>query len=356
MAIYFFLFALLAIFSIVDIGSDTTLKKVCLWCLTLLLILVASLRYLSDNDYINYLKIFWGTSVDPVEIFNFEYFYHGLEKGFVVILWAIRVLEWHSQFLFFFCAFWTLIITSYTITRISNFPIISLFVYYSLFYLLVPFTQIRYGLAMSLLILSFYYYVNRKIVLFIILILLSFTIHVSSISGFVFIIIYELVKKKKTTYIVLIISFCISFIDLTKVIGYFMAFIGSTRHFQLFIESNRTDINYVSLVLNYISFIPFVIYRETIENKFKYYNFLNACILSYFILAPICERIDFLSRLSATFAFGFVLLLPTYLLLVRKNAYNYALCLFIIFLYCAIRFISPLSFVFDYKIFFYYTT
>ncbi|MBE0492613.1 MAG: EpsG family protein [Sulfurospirillum sp.] len=147
--------------------------------------LLPSLRLDVGHDYYGYYDIF--NSVKPLLSYsNFDdmFFYfsgiHG-ENGFLLIISIFKKLGLSFEFFIFFNACLNLAILTFVLIKFQkefNINIfLSLFLYFSLFYFVSHFSQIRLGLVIVIFLLSIYFMIQKKMISYLLSILFGALFH-----------------------------------------------------------------------------------------------------------------------------------------------------------------------------------
>ena len=179
---YILIFFLILIFSFFEFVKENWIKDLVYAFLVLGLIFLGGLRYGISSDYFHYKEIF--NKVVLTRDWN-EFL---MEYGFLSILYFFNKLGLSFEFFIFsFCSL-AVLIKAFVIRKISPYPLISLLLYFTFFFLLDDMGAIRRGFACSCIFATYYFlFLNRFwIASFFILVALSMHISVLIVIPFLF--------------------------------------------------------------------------------------------------------------------------------------------------------------------------
>lgn len=153
---------------------------------SILLICFAGFRYGLEADYFAYKEIFFA----PAQSKIVERYEPGF-KFFINAYKSVISCENFNGFVFVF-AFISMGLKCLYFSRSEN-GIIALFVYFTLMFIMMEMNGIRHGIAVSFLFFAFDEAKNRKLIRFILLVLLASSFHISSL---IFFPVYFIVNRK----------------------------------------------------------------------------------------------------------------------------------------------------------------
>ena len=104
-------------------------------------------------------------------------------------------------------------------------------------------------------------------------------------------------------------------------------------------------------LLMFITTFPFVYYSKFFSKKIKNYNVILYMILGSFLLLPLGEVALTFSRFSTLLFVANIILISNYLIIFKKNIFNYVVFYVMIFLYSFIRYRHNISFMEEYNFF-----
>jgi EpsG family len=235
----------------------------------LMLFLFAAVRGSEiDRDYLAYLNLY----VDVVQ-YNFQ----NIEPSFIVVSRFVNFWFGNVLWLFIIYAALGILIKLFAISKIANFKILTLILYYCNFYLIWEMTQIRVAVAGALILLAIIPLADRKYVHYIILCSIATLFHFTAL-----------------------ILFSVLFINSTKLHKKFYAILIPIGCILWYLSVDFTDIAlYVPLdLVNQ----KIVIYQNAVElsgNPFNYL-FICRCAFAYFLLVH-AERLLSINRFFVVF-------------------------------------------------------
>ncbi len=214
LSIYFPVFLLLSLFSIVTIDREgSRYINLYLAFSLILLVLLAALRDLSP-DQITYAIVFEHTNSLLEWFKNGSNFNHSkliqYNPGFLTFLSIIKVFTSNATLMFLTIAFSNVWMVIYSCKKLSPYPVLSVLIYYSWFYY-SNLGALRHAVLVAVLMLLLVVVINNKAIKSFLLYLYAMTIH--KVGAFV-LSIYLLKKlkfKSKSYSFFLIVAFAIGF-------------------------------------------------------------------------------------------------------------------------------------------------
>lgn len=200
-----------------DVNSRLPINKVVFYFLACCLIIFASFRFESGYDYDGYRSIFESISADATNVDVL------IEPGFWLLLYLLKYFDFVFALAFITAA--SILIKIYMINKLSPMPVYSLIIYFTGAFLEKDFGQIRHGLAMSIYLLSIYYFATTAVIRSYIVLFAAILVHYSAIIALP---VYFLKRYLKIRLFLLAMP-------LIGLIGYIL------------------DINSFALVINYLS-------------------------------------------------------------------------------------------------------
>ena len=207
MAIYYFSLIILSILALVE----SNLKKIHFnfisFSLYLLLIILVGFRSETFGDYCSYVISFFDTP-NIIGFFHIyqDYSFH-FEYGYDAIMIISKSIISHHIFHFFVVGGLSLAITFFCIRKMSPYFFLSILIFFSHVYLLKDLAQIRSGLAASIILLSFYFLANAKVIKYFSFVLLASSIHLTALTtiiGYFFIRIMNIFSYQRMIYIIIL--------------------------------------------------------------------------------------------------------------------------------------------------------
>lgn len=310
MAIYFLLLLIFLFFALLDINNKISNRnrKSSILILSIPFILFAGLRWQCGFDWDMYYSYFvHDTNLSLKDIFNHEQF-----EPLFVILYIIFPL--FTLFLLAYNIINYIIITK-VIHHLSPYPIFSLFIYFSLFYCLCLMGQMRQGLAISVVLLSIYYFPNKKKMF--ILCGIATMCHLSAIASFLYLLTPTRLFKLKWIILLLIcfiaIGFNIQFI-LPTIIQYLPQMAIAKLNFYAFTYEESESVGIMFLSFKILLFMCFYYSLQKNSNNNFYCYICNVYLIAlilYIILsslsATISGRIDYYFMILEIFIVPYII-------------------------------------------------
>ena len=209
--------------------SKSKYENIYFTSIILVLIFTAGLRTPnSDRDYQNYID-FFNNAPDII-----------IEPFFIIISVIIKNTIGNSYIsLFLIFSFLSLGLKYFAIKRLTDLWFISAFIYFSYFFILHDLTQIRAGVASSLLFFLVPAIYNRKPVQFLFICLLAICFHYSAI---IFLFLWFINKGLGKTILLLLVP-----------VGYFFYFLNFDLFFSLPFESVNSKLNVYKTLQEYVT-------------------------------------------------------------------------------------------------------
>lgn len=298
MSIYYILFIIFIIFALLDNNMTLKSKHLILMTSSVILILFAGLRgaYI-DKDYKTYFTFFKELPTLPYLFTNTSSFFKALkiEPSFILIFSLVKSFFFNGfPIAIFLYALLGVSLKMRAIKKLTDLVMLSTLIYFSSIFLLQDMNQIRVGVAIGFLLLSTIYIEEKKLLKFIICILLAVFFHYASI---VFIPFYFLNTKKinKPFFILLItipILLCLIKFDpysiLTKIhFGVFTDKINTYIQIQKYKKEHINLFNF-SIIVQIAFSLFFIFFSEKTGNKYailltKINCFSVACFIFFLV-------------------------------------------------------------------------
>lgn len=202
-----------------------------------------------------------------------------LEFGFVAIMNIFRFFNLSYHFIFFFfsfltCLFLFLGIKKYTANQ--NFAFLVFLILPEMY--LNSFCLIRQSFSVAICFYAFYYLMNKKYLIYLLLMIVGVSIHYSAVLPFLlFLIVFKYADKINVWYIaiMLIASFLLSKLSFIQIFD----FLFENTRYSYYFSQHRVPVNiYKIIVLNIVAF--FVLFHfEKMKNRYPYQKYI---ILLYF--------------------------------------------------------------------------
>lgn len=217
MAFYFIIFAVVCLLSLFALlGSKP--KTISAISIAIMLILVAGLRKPGiDRDSLNY-DYFFNWVSTPLAYFTKFSQYYFYEAGYY-LLPAILKTVFHADVVWFFIFFAVLcvLIKFKAIWKLSEFPMLSVLIYFCHYFILEDMTQIREGIASAILLLCVVEIKNKNFFRFILLLSVSIFFHYSSLIFIPFFFLNPHRLNKKAFYAILIVPHLFYFLKINVI-------------------------------------------------------------------------------------------------------------------------------------------
>lgn len=293
------------------VHRQQTRKKFLIICgIFLFLFMALRSKYLGSTDTLNYFNMM--KRAIPCSSFKEYYDADGVEAGFQLFTYFLsRILRFPQTIIIVSSAIYTISIC-YTVYRNSDDPVFSMTMYITLGLMVFHLQGMRQSIAMSICLFAYEFAKKRKLIPFILLVLLAMQFHRTAI---VFIVVYFLTKLKYNYKSVSVFALASVFIF------YFSDNIVSIANvvFDSNYE-NRVDSGGFIATAIYILIICFAflfnckLKNESAQSSILYVTILGGiCYLLRYFGALAAERISFY------FMFGQLILLPNTLACLKSR-------------------------------------
>lgn len=270
--------------------------------LFLFLLTISGLR-IAGTDYPNYKNIYYSSNS-----VNESYF--GIEPGFLIINKIFNYIGFSFEFVVFIFSFITIYLVFRTILDYSGKINLSLavFAYVSLYYL-PGFNMIRMYLAASIVLYSYKYFIQEKLLKFYIILSLCVFVHFSVILFFIPTLGLLIYKKNRIAFAILyLIIFIVSF----KIVSSFSELTLIDRYTH-YIENSESEINNNIGLFHWIINIPIIllyVYSIKIIPNNKYLSSLIVLTLCELLIGLLSYKITILGRSLVYYNMVFIIIIP----------------------------------------------
>lgn len=310
---YYLIFFTLVFFSLIGFFLPRKVNNFLLFICFISLLLFAGLRLNVGFDYDNYKIVFTDIS------YNAEYF---IEPVFLLFTRIFQTITFDYNAYLFVIALISLSLKFRFLYKYSVLPLVAVLLYYSRIYLGSDFGQIRQGIALGVILLTFPYLVKKKFYKFCILVILATLIHVSAILFFPIYFIVHKVYSKKIIFVSIIVGLVASLIDMKPILlESFSSILPAGLAFKLFIYAT-TEEN-IGLTFSVFFRLFIIIYTvfffwDKIEN---YQNFKIAFNIYYigFLFYLVFNSLPQLGGRGSIYFQQFELILLPFLIYYNKN-------------------------------------
>ncbi|WP_423303421.1 EpsG family protein [Deferribacter thermophilus] len=326
--IFYFLYYISIAF-LLFLDYITRNKKLFLYFCIFWIILISGTRYLTGYDFYNYQSYFYNYKDLSIEFL------------FKLSLFILNYFTSNSQFMFFIYSFFTIIIIFYAIKKYTKYLKTSF-----LIYLLIPglylntFSIIRQGIAESILLLAFYYYIYRQNYLkFILFSLISILFHYSAIVPFIFLILFSKFLKKSYSisfyFLILFGTIFISQLSLGNKIIEVLPLMGRYVYYKEWVQ----EVNIIKIFVYNIFFCFFIIFKKNFIKNFQDNIMLNLLFFGI-ILLNIFSNYTPITRLIYYFVIFQIFLVPKLIYSFKYNSLKIVFLMLFIFYYFIMLFNS----------------
>lgn len=348
MQFYFGVFTLFALVSAVDILSMSSKgKRSVLIFLIFITVIFVGGRYWCDNDFENYVTFFEETpSVDKTsisELFQLYLFWQ-VEPGYILSCSFFKLLGLGYQSIFLLCAMLTFILVAKSFQRISVYPILSFFLFFTTLFTL-PFVQMRFGVATACVCYALVQLDNQNKKGYWKWMIIGLLFHMTALIGFVIYWVYKIRLTRKRSFILLICSFAFSLIPIKIIFINVLSILGFDRYLGY---ASEEDSRFISLIFLMILLFPFIYYEPILKKKIVHYHLLLVMGLSALLIGCVTREVPILNRFSLLLSVSYCVILPSYFILMKKNGTFF--CLWVLLIaYAFLKFLPSLNHIQNYQ-------
>lgn len=277
------------------------------WLLISIMILIGGFRDRIGSDHDSYVSWYLQGTRDE----DFEF-------GFVVIMNLFRALHLSPHFLFFFFSFFTYVFVCLGIRNYTTNVNLAL-----LCYILIPclyitsFTLVRQSFSVAISFYAFYYLINKKYLIFFLLMLVGFSIHRTCLIAFlVFLFTYRFADKIKIVHLViaLITSFILSKLNFHYL---FSGFFKDMRYSYYF-SNQQIPVNFIKIIILNGVGIFVLFYFDKLKKVYPYQKYLLVLYFFSLVSVNLLSTLNDLSRIYTYFRI-FEIIVVTDLIFLENN-------------------------------------
>lgn len=255
-----------------------------------IMVFVSGLRNRVGGDYDSYVSWYLLKTRD-----------NRLEFGFVAIMDLFRWLKLSPQFLFFFFSFFTCYFVFLGVKKYSENSNLALLLYIllpSLYLSSLVFVRQSFSVAISFY--AFYYLINKRYLIYFVLMFIGISIHNSCLIPFVvFLLIATFIDTIKIKHLIflLIISLILSMFDFIRI---FSVLFKETRY-AFYFSNQRIPVNNLKLIiLNCVSI--FVLFHfDKLKETYAYQKYILILYVFSVVLINVFSPLNELSRIYIYF-------------------------------------------------------
>lgn len=274
---------------------------------------------------------------------SFNNDYAGTEKGFILLSFLCHLLS--STFVFELLVISVIMITLYfrMIKRYSPYFWLGVLIYFITIYPMSTYILRQY-LAMALLFGTIPLVVERKIIPYVLVIVIAYFIHRSSLVWAPVFFIYGIRDKKYL--IILLVIFAASLYVINDVFSQVLFYMGDDfERYQNYLEGDNITTSYWGALTNTLILIVYmIVYKGNIFAD-GLNRLLLICISISVVLSWISiNRVGLMFRLNTYFVQYIILLVPLIVARVKNNTYRWIPGAVFLFLYFLLNFMGGRNF------------
>jgi hypothetical protein len=343
--LYFIIFFAIFLLGFLDVSYVVKLsfRTLCFWVLIVVFIVLASIKWKTGTDWVPYFTYF--SESNTYSNFTDSKF----EGGYELFSFIIKSISSDYSFFLGSFAFITILLKAYLIAdkKYSQFILVSLLLYFA--YHQGDIFPIRQSLALSIVLLSGNFIIDRKPFLFLFCVFLASQFHTSSL---IFLLAYPLasINIKTKNIVILLIS--------SSVLGYVMVALqlfdwillvpglneDAQNRLDIYtsmaekgIDSTGTSknvdpkISFISgLLRKVLVLVPLVIYRKRLSETYKFFPYLfNLIIFGAIFYLSVGSLMQVMKRAASYYDIFEILVIPLFISLGQNSWQRVMIYLFI---------------------------
>lgn len=304
----------------------------CLIALVALLVpsIVAGIRYGIGTDYYSYLSIFENIkSGNEVRT----------EIGFNFLNLLVANMGGNIHVLFFLISFLTFLFIYLSLHKYRKSISVGLgmFIFMLLFYH-DSFNGVRQVLAVSILLYSFNFIIEKRFWKFLITVLLASSFHLSSLVVLPFYYIYNRLGERSNTYrLGIYIVVVLLVFNYDSLLNVFISLSPDLTYYSKYLSNGGFSFGLGQIVLNAPYIIPGLIFYNKFKNNSRFKFFFFFMIIGIIIKFVGYLGVEHLSRIADTFFIAVVMVVPFYFRNLKNSLLEWfcasMIILFIIFIW-----------------------
>lgn len=296
-----------------------------------------SLDFGQDAWYQDLFRASASLSWKDIPNFN-KYLYFKAEIGYVAFNKLLNYISKDVQILYIAVSAIYLSTVYNLLKKYSYIPILSVFLFFIVFWF-QSFYVLRQYVALSFILMSIPFIIQRDIVKFGSLLLLAFFFHQSSIifAPMYFLYVYHLRLSTKGILTFLLSTIAIS-IAIDKILGFA---VGTLSGYDSYIDREVTTDGNFKMALVYLFYLliyAFLSARTKIETKSENFFFKLLCIA--FVLQFAGRNFVLMQRLNVYFSFSLMMIIPYLVKMIKNKEFKIAFIVFTLILYTYIMFLD----------------
>lgn len=341
MLYYIFLFIFLGALCLLDLYPSIQIKrKKLLYAFFFIAVIFVGSRYWCDNDFENYsffydnIPILYKTSIKELCSIYLNW---QVEIGYILSCSFLKVFGLGNQSIFFLCSFMTFLPLMFFFKKVSKYPVISFFFFFFTLFTL-PFVQMRFGVATAFCMLALWHLTNNRKKKFWIWFVLALSFHLTSLVILGVYFLYEIKLSKEKALAICFISLGISFIPIKAIFIHVISMLGLGRYMTY---TSDEKIGISSLIYFIIILFPFIYYMDFFKKRIQYYDLLLLMAVMTILIGGIVREVPILNRFSLLLSTSYSVIVPSYLLLLKRNSQLIGFILIVVFV--ILKFIPSLT-------------
>ncbi len=334
---YIIIIAIVSFFSFFDIVKfNRRIKNGLIWLLLIGLILFVGTRYETGNDWIEYTKVF-NKLPDVLTLLSQPALFglFRMEPGYILFNSIVKYLGGTIDYVFLISTVFTIALLFKSLKRYNFFCFLAVLLYMRYGYLQTNMMFVRQGIAISIFFYSLKYIQYRKLVKYILLILVATSFHSSALITLP---LYFFINKTYSNTIIgvsIIISFVLSFMDISKLLipvlpGFISNHIISYSEDEIWGEmTGRFNFGlFEKLIIGLLC----LCYRKKLNSIHNFNLFFNLFILSIICYYSFFQMYVFQQRLSMLLQIAAIPVIISLVKLLKKSQQIYSIAFLSIFI------------------------
>lgn len=317
---YLICFIILLVLAVLNIQMHDKLSSQLLSGIAaVILISIAGLRYETGGDWDNYTELFTlFPAFDQLIAHPILLTQQLIEEGFVLLCAFIRSMGGTVQHLFFVVTTFNILLITCALHKFTKFPVVGLLCYYGILYFSLEMIYIRQAMAVALCFFALQYIRPRKIIPYLLLVLLACTFH--RVAALMIPLYFFLDRRLPAWVYIFVIGLgaTVMLIGLPWIQSVFLTVAGwlgqnYAEKAQMYAESALYGVSRglsIGFVLNLLILIVVLCFKQKIDELPNGTLMLNMFAISLMLYYYCFELVEVSNRVRLFFYIGIIALLP----------------------------------------------
>ena len=306
------------------------------WTIIILVALMVGLRdMIGGYDVFIYAKVFEQTPPLDLLISSLNYYSIELgrfETGYILVNSVIKLFATDKYFFFFIVSLISYFFIAKSFSDL-RFRIAAFFVFFSKFFI-VSFVYQRQFIAMGIVFIAIKYLIEEKKILFIFLILVASTIHLSALTIMPLLFLCKIKYSNTHLFVIYISALIIGISPVMKTVLFYISEMEEFDKAATYAITEQSAIHIMYLIESTFLIITTLMYRNDFTKDKRSLAIFNVLVL-YIVFTLLVIRDSGLNRIPWYYSFGYCIMLPQLFMKLIKNKF---MTVIVLLLFCSFLF------------------